>query len=109
MRTMVLEERQRELAFEGKRWYDLVRTALRTTRDVTEGDATYAVNDIDAVRDIIVNGKYKMNQKTYSNKMPDIYSFFFPISESEINAYGDKKNLLKQNPAYETESSTELN
>lgn len=109
MRTMVLEERQRELAFEGKRWYDLVRTALRTTRDVTEGDATYAVNDIDAVRDIIVNGKYKMNQKTYSNKMPDIYSFFFPISESEINAYGDKKNLLKQNPAYETESSIEQN
>jgi hypothetical protein len=29
MTTYILEERQRELAFEGKRWYDVLRNAKR--------------------------------------------------------------------------------
>lgn len=108
MQNLVLDERQRELAFEGKRWFDLVRKALRTSKVNAEGES---VNDISGVLDIIVNGKYVSNPKSYKNKMPDINYFFFPISESELNTYAGEENehKLKQNPAYETKSTIEQN
>ena len=111
MQNLVLDERQRELAFEGKRWFDLVRKALRTSKVTAEGES---VNDISGVLDIIVNGKYVSNPKSYKNKMPDINYFFFPIAERELNTYSGKVDengdpLIKQNPAYETKSTIEQN
>lgn len=108
MQQMVLDERQRELAFEGKRWFDLVRKALRITKTTAEGES---VNDISSVVDVIVSGKYVSNPKSYKNKMPDINYFFFPIYERDLNTYAGEENAgkLKQNPAYETESSIEKN
>ena len=87
MQELVLKERQRELCFEGKRWHDLVRKALR------DGNAKDVV-------DMVVEKKYDSNPNSYKNKMPDIDYLFFPIQEREINA----NPKLKQNPAYETES-----
>lgn len=107
MQTLVLDERQRELAFEGKRWFDLVRKALRTTKENADGET---VNDISATVDIIVAGKYLSNPKSYKNKFVSIDNFFFPIYERDINTYGgEHKGKLNQNPAYETESTTERN
>ncbi|MBE6291077.1 MAG: RagB/SusD family nutrient uptake outer membrane protein [Bacteroidales bacterium] len=85
MQDLILKERQREFAFEGKRWFDLVRKALR------DGSSTATVEEF-------VKNKYTSNHKSYINKMPTIDYLFFPIAEREINT----NPLLKQNPAYET-------
>lgn len=84
MLDLVLKERQRELAFEGKRWYDLVRKALRDGKT-------------DAVLEVLVPRKYESNGDAYRAKLTDINSFFFPIAEREINT----NDLLNQNPVYE--------
>ena len=86
MQALVLEERQRELAFEGKRWYDLVRKALRDGQ----------TNDM---LDILVDHKYETNQKAIRSKMAAMDCLFFPIYQREI----ETNPLLKQNPAYEVE------
>ena len=86
MQALVLEERQRELAFEGKRWYDLVRKALRDGQ----------TNDM---LDVLVDHKYETNQKAIRSKMAAIDCSFFPIYQREI----ETNPLLKQNPAYEVE------
>ena len=90
--SLVLEERQRELAFEGKRWYDLVRKALR------DGSTK-------SMLDILVPHKYESNGDAYKAKMSDINSLFFPIAEREINT----NDLLEQNPVYEVEDLYEKN
>lgn len=113
MRSLVLDERQRELAFEGKRWYDLVRHALRATKEIVDPEdetQKLTVADIASTVDIIVKGKFVSNQKSYTNKMPSIDNFFFPIYERDLNTYGgENEGKLKQNPAYETESTIEKN
>ena len=90
MQALVLEERHRELAFEGKRWFDLVRKALR------DGET----NDM---LDILVDHKYETNQKAIRSKMAAMDCLFFPIYQREI----ETNPLLKQNPAYEVEDMYE--
>ena len=86
MRALVLVERQRELAFEGKRWYDLVRKALRD-------------GETGPMLDLLVERKYDSNRKAIRIKLGSINSLFFPISEREININPN----LKQNEAYVTD------
>ena len=86
LQELVLEERQRELAFEGKRWYDLVRKALR------DGETT-------SMLDLMIDHKYESNQKAIRSKMASMDCLFFPIPQREI----ETNPLLKQNPAYEVE------
>lgn len=92
MVKLVLEERQRELAFEGKRWYDLVRKAL------CDGSTA-------PMLDIVIDRKYESNRGAYRSKLVNMYSLFFPIAEREINT----NDLLVQNPVYETENVYEKN
>lgn len=92
LQNLVLEERQRELCFEGKRWHDLVRKALR------DGSSSEVVN-------LVVDNKFDSNPNSYKNKMPNIDYLFFPILEREIKA----NPKLKQNPAFETESMYDKN
>ncbi|OPZ98139.1 MAG: SusD family protein [Bacteroidetes bacterium ADurb.Bin416] len=90
MEDLVLKERQRELLFEGKRWFDLVRLARR------EGNNNRLVN-------YAVN-KYVDNQSAMRKKLNAPMALYFPYGESELKVNPN----LKQNPAYETGSTTNI-
>lgn len=83
MHALVLDERQRELCFESKRWFDLVRMALR------DGDTKNML-------DIMVPHKYESNQSAIRSKMASLDALFFPIYEREIKT----DSMLVQNPNY---------
>lgn len=91
MEKLVYDERQRELMFEGKRWFDLVRKALR--EHSTTNILTWIVKKLDS------------NAGAVQSKMSSINTLFFPISEDEMNV----NPLLKQNEAYKTETTIEKN
>ena len=84
---LVLDERLRELSFEGKRRYDLVRKALR--ENTTE--------KIKFVADKLISGAASVK-----NKMVSIDNLFFPINVEELRF---NKHLV-QNPAYNTDDSS---
>ncbi len=86
MEELVLLERQRELMFEGKRWFDLLRMARR------DGNSSRLLAR--------VLGKYTDNQTTIKSKMTDMNSLYLPIHQDEMDA---NTNLV-QNPFYLTES-----
>lgn len=87
VQQLVLRERQRELMFEGKRWFDLVRLAKK------EGD----INSLNSY----VNHKLSATGSTSTAQTMD--AMYMPISKSEIEANPN----LKQNPYYE-ETSTSI-
>ena len=97
MLKLVLEERQREFAFEGKRWFDLVRYALFTSVDGTT-DKLFSDTKM-------LDNKYASNKEQYGAKMGTISSLFYPIAEREMNT----NPLLVQNEAYKTQDKYEKN
>lgn len=84
---LIQQERLRELSFEGKRWYDLVRKALR---EKTTANILFVADKLGADANIV------------KSKMTSIDGLFFPIHEDEIRF----NKLLKQNPAYATNGSS---
>ena len=82
MEDLILQERQRELMFEGKRWYDLVRRSQR------DGNTRALVNA--ALRKVTTGSSLIQNKLT---KMDAIY---WPYNNDEIKV---NKNLV-QNPAF---------
>ena len=97
MLLLVMRERQREFAFEGKRWFDLVRYALYTSVDGT------TVKMLDDTK--FLDKKYTTNQEQYRAKMGTINSLFYPIAKREM----DTNPLLVQNEAYAIENKYEKN
>lgn len=91
MFDLVLLERHRELMFEGKRWFDLVRMALR------EGSNTNMLN--------LCTRKYSDNIKTVKSKMSTQNALFFPIYQDELKV----NTLLEQNPAYINQTTVTTN
>ena len=88
MQDLVMRERQRELMFEGKRWYDLVR---RSMRDGNTDELCQAV-----ARREGINASYVNN--FFANKSTGMYAIFWPYNEEET-----KVNLnlaAAQNPAF---------
>ena len=86
MHKLVLDERNRELMYEGKRWFDLVRKALCEKR----------TDNILFVTEKLVN-----NSGAVKSKMASINTLFFPIAQSEIYVNPN----LKQNPSYKISES----
>lgn len=79
---LVLKERQRELMFEGKRWYDLVRRAQR--------DGNTSVLASNAVK------KYSDNSSVIQSKLSKMDAIYWPYNIEELKV---NKNLT-QNPAF---------
>ena len=82
----ILEERSRELAFEGKRWYDLLRFAKRNN---------YKKKNI--IINMIMRSAPPEKIQTISNKYQDTLFHYFPIHELELEANPN----LEQNPFFE--------
>ena len=82
MTDLVKRERQRELMYEGKRWYDLVRYAMRA------GDTSPVISAVMHRED--VNQEYSQN---FFKKMDAIF-WPYNIEEMKVN-----RNLVA-NPAF---------
>lgn len=82
MRNLVLEERQRELMFEGKRWYDLVRRSRR------DGNTSYLVGT--------VSRKGTSGSGALSSKLSRMEAIYWPYHIDELKVNSN----LKQNPAF---------
>ena len=81
MRALVIEERQRELMFEGKRWYDLVRRARR------DGNSNYLIG---------VVARKGSSGSALSSKLSRMDAIYWPYHIDELKVNG----LLTQNPAF---------
>ena len=100
LEQLVLQERARELCFEGKRWFDLLRYNYRHAEgvryDVTfnEQGEPYASNYAPML-DIMIK-KYASGGNAVKAKMPTEPYLYMPIIQSEI----DVNKKLNQNPVY---------
>ena len=88
MEELVLMERQRELMFEGKRWFDLVRKARR------DGKTNFLVNK--------VQQKGSDNAGVVQSKLAKMDGLYWPYNNDELKVNGN----LVQNPSYASGSST---
>lgn len=84
MEELVYKERQRELMFEGKRWYDLVRISRRTgnTSDLS----------LAALR------KVQTSSALIENKLSKMDAIYWPYNYEEVKV---NSNLV-QNPAFDS-------
>ncbi len=82
----IMDERAREFAFEGKRWYDILRNSKRNK---------YA--HIQFLIDIVTKSAPPDRQQYILNKYKDVRSHYLPIHIYEIQT---DKNLV-QNPFYQ--------
>ena len=88
--TMVMQERRREFAFEGKRWFDLLRQVRR------EGGPT------DAIVSSLVSGKYSGTAPDgITGKLSSIGYWYWPIYKNEM----DINKRLHQNEYYQLQES----
>ena len=109
MEVLVLTERERELCFEGKRWWDLMRYCYRGMEGVDINIPMSAQADAPKLRkqmtELVIR-KYKAGEgDAVSYKMDSEPYLYWPISENEIKV----NNLLNQNPVWIQEKSTEKN
>jgi hypothetical protein len=87
MEQLVLRERHRELLFEGKRWFDLVRYARR------EGNTSTLNTFVDK----------KNTSGGASLGAPVMDAMYMPILEKEVLG---SRGILKQNPYYEVNNGS---
>lgn len=106
MELLVLAERERELCFEGKRWFDLVRYAYRHMENVNINGLLADQEDWPSLPSQMVKfvvRKYVTGGDAVTYKMKTEPFLYWPIRRGEINV----NPLLKQNPVYvELESTT---
>lgn len=90
MEELVIRERQRELMFEGKRWYDLVRYAMRENSTSRIMSAASKRDDVN-----------KQFVQSFFKKMDAI---FWPYNNEEMKV---NQNLIP-NPAFSSGESTSM-
>ena len=106
---LVLAERERELCFEGKRWWDLMRYCYRHMEGVDARQTLASQGAWPALDQPMLS----MIGRKYSGEGGDAVSYkmksepylYWPILESETKV----NNLLNQNPVYIQEKSTSKN
>lgn len=87
MEDLVMSERQRELMFEGKRWYDLVRCSRRN------GNTQYLITN--------ATSKYSSDKSVVQNKLTKMTAIYWPYNKEELKV---NKNL-HQNPSFSSGDS----
>ncbi len=83
---LVYRARRRELMFEGKRWFDLVRRSIR------DGNTTYLRSQV----------QNKYSSATTANKFGDFNAVYLPYNHNEVVV----NENLQQNPAYPEEGES---
>lgn len=99
MELLVLSERQRELCFEYKRWFDLVRYAYRHMEGVDAHQLMAVQERLPELYKPMVSlaaRGYNSGGDIFSLKMKSEPFLYWPIHESEIKV----NRLLKQNPVF---------
>ena len=91
MEDLLFKERRRELMFEGKRWYDLVRMARR------DGNQDRLISFVEKKYDNATLAAVKI-------KLKNPYALYFPMAKDEIEK---SQGVLKQNPAYKDDEKIE--
>lgn len=81
----ILEERAREFAFEGKRWYDILRVARRNNYD-----------RLDVLISAAISSAPANQQQSIIAKLQDSNSHYLPINIEELRT----NKALVQNPFY---------
>jgi hypothetical protein len=81
----VFDERARELTFEGKRWFDLLRLAKKDS-----------YSNLNVLVDLVTKTADSNVQQSAISKVRDTDSHYLPILETELF----KDQSLKQNPFY---------
>lgn len=89
MLDLVYSERNRELMFEGKRYFDLVRRSMR------DNNTDYLVSK--------VKEKNVSNSSAIVKNLKAMTSIFWPYNQEELKV----NNLLHQNPSYNSGGSGE--
>ena len=82
MEELVLRERHRELMFEGKRWYDLVRLSRRVGNTTTLTQAALQ--------------KVSTGSSLIQNKLSKMDAIYLPYNNDEMKV----NPFLVQNPAF---------
>ena len=104
MEKLVMDERLRELCFEGKRWYDLLRYNYRhvdgvdyttTLADQAERGISFVNNYDDMLKQVI--RKYGAEGSSVQTKMKTEPYLYLPIPNSDIEI---DPLFLRQNPVY---------
>ena len=109
MEQLVLDERERELCFEGKRWFDLLRYSYR---HMTGVNINQRLADTDTWP-AIYSAMPKLIARKYTSgggdaviyKMKSEPYLYWPIREGELKV----NSLLKQNPVYHQEETISKN
>lgn len=91
LEEFVMRERQREFFGEGKRWFDLVRYALR------QGNTQKMLN--------LLVAKYTTNSSAIKAKLSSINSLYNPVYKEEMKV----NTALVQNPAWVTDETISRN
>ena len=91
LESVLFKERRRELMFEGKRWYDLVRMARR------DGNQERLLSFVEKKYDSATLSAVKI-------KLKNPYAMYFPMAKDEVR---NSQGVLKQNPAYKDDEKVE--
>ena len=82
----ILRERAKEFAYEGKRWFDLVRMGRRNNNLRKDKLIKIIIEDVASTQKLVL-----------ASKLTDPYGWYLPIHYDEME---DNENL-QQNPYYE--------
>ena len=109
LELLVMDERARELCFEGKRWFDMLRYNYRHVDGVNYGvilahQGDY-VKNYDEMLNLIARKYTSGGGKGVTAKMPTEPYLYMPIIESEMEV----NNALEQNPVYSDGGTIEKN
>jgi hypothetical protein len=86
MRNIILDERAKEFALEGKRWFDLLRKAKMN-----------GFQNKKELGDLLVNLADAKSQALLKSKVNDTMMYYLPVPYDELQ----RNKNLKQNPFYE--------